>query len=233
MPNTEAKLMRSAPETKPNPDPTTASNEAISRSARSERDFTLGQVAVLKQRLDGMDEAAKVLSSTINRVPTEVQREVGHLREIILEKFASVESQFVTVESQRLEQKSDAKTGLDAALSAQKEAAAEQNKSGTLAITKSENGTVENIKKLEDLFTTKTEALSDKIDDTRARTEGLVSISEYQTAHTALVTSVGALTDRLNIKDGQSRGLNAGWGYLIGAVGVATGIVSIVLFLSK
>ena len=235
MPNNNDSVNQPTPviETRTNPDPSTASNEAITRSARSERDFTLGQIAVLKQRLDGMDEAAKVLSSTINRVPTEVQKEVTHVREVFLEKFESVDRQFTIAEAQRLEQKADAKTGLDAALSAQKEAAAEQNKSNTLAITKSENGTVENIKKLEDLFTSKTQGLSDKIDDVKTKSGDFMTMSEYQTAHSALIASVTANTDRLNLQEGRGKGMNASWGYLIGAVGLATGVISTVLLFAK
>ena len=163
---------------KPNPDPTVATNDAVARAAKAERDFVVGQLGVRDTRLDAMDEATRVLSETVTRVPTDVQKEVGHLREVVLEKFASVEQQLRAGEALRLEQKADSKTGLEAALAAQKEAASEQNKSNTLAITKSEAGTVENIKKLEDLFTTKTNAQADITADLKTRVERMESLKQ-------------------------------------------------------
>jgi hypothetical protein len=138
--------MESAPGTKPNPDPTVATNDAVERAMKSERDYVDGKVVMLLEKLEGL----AVLNS---------------------EKFISIGKQLSIAEAQRVEQKEDSKTGLDAALAAQKEAASEQNKSNTLAISKSETATSETIKKLEDLFTTKTEALADKVADLGARVD--------------------------------------------------------------
>ena len=38
---------------------------------------------------------------------------------------------------------------------------------------------------------------------------------------------IGALTDRINRSEGHGKGLNTGWGYLIGAVGLALTIIYI------
>lgn len=64
------------------PDPSVFTTEAIMRAVDAERDYVLGQLAVLRARLDGMDEAARVLSETVTRFPTDVQQEVGHFKEL-------------------------------------------------------------------------------------------------------------------------------------------------------
>lgn len=53
--------------------------------------------------------------------------------------------------------------------------------------------------------------------------------AEYDARHETLENRVSELTDRINRSEGKSSGLSAGWGYLIGAVGLATAIVSIIL----
>lgn len=52
---------------------------------------------------------------------------------------------------------------------------------------------------------------------------------EYDSNHKALEDKIDALTDRMNRSDGKSSGLNAGWGYLAGAIGLAATVISIIL----
>jgi hypothetical protein len=100
---------------------------------------------LLGARIDGMDIATTLLAAQVNAVPTETDKRISALRQILtgeisnvrdvsLEKFQAVDGTFA---SNAL--------ALTAALAAQKEAAAEQNKSNTLAITKSETATKETI----------------------------------------------------------------------------------------
>jgi hypothetical protein len=100
---------------------------------------------LLGARIDGMDRATKLLAETVDHIPTDTDRAVDAARAIIeaqlrnvqdtsLEKFLAIDGTFA---SNAL--------ALTAALAAQKEAAAEQNKSNTLAITKSEQATKETI----------------------------------------------------------------------------------------
>ena len=105
------------------------------------------QVAALREllgaRIDGMDIATKLLATQVAQVPTDtdkavnalkaiMQGEIRNVQDVALEKFTAIEGTFA---SNAL--------ALTAALAAQKEAAAEQNKSNTLAINKSEQATKE------------------------------------------------------------------------------------------
>jgi hypothetical protein len=107
------------------------------------------QVTALKDllgaRIDGMDQATKILAENVHLIPSDLdravraameilRREIQNVESVSLEKFTAIEGTFA---SNAL--------ALTAALAAQKEAAAETNKSNTLAISKSEQATKETI----------------------------------------------------------------------------------------
>lgn len=111
---------------------------------------------LLTSRIDGMDKANELLAANVSKFPSDVDRavsslkalmmgeiqrvqdvltgEIGRIGDVTQEKFTAIDGTF-----------SSNALALTAALAAQKEAAAEQNKSNTLAITKSESSTKETI----------------------------------------------------------------------------------------
>jgi hypothetical protein len=123
-------------------------------------------------------------------------REVAALREIIEEKiealsllfgekFDSVDRQLTLVENQRVEQKQDTKTAVDAALSAQKEAVREQTTAFQLATAKSEATLKEQLTQITITFTTALSGITTQLDDIKARVTILeatrIGIVENQT----------------------------------------------------
>lgn len=157
--------MEELPQSKPNPDPTDATLDAIDKTAKAERDYTDGKFAVVEQRLGGMDVAAKVLNETVTRTPTDIQKEVGHLKGLMLEKFKSIATQFKERDTRSERESRDNKVAVDAAFAAQKEAAAKQDESNQKAIDKSEKVTTDAINKLQDTFKTSNDALQSQIND--------------------------------------------------------------------
>lgn len=147
-----------SPEVRTVPDPSTLTTAALERAMAAERDYLAAQLDVLRERLRGIDTATSLLNETVNRVPTDLQREITHLRELTEERFRSVETQFSERDTRQERESRDNKVAVDAAFAAQKEAASEQNKSNTLAIDKSERATTETINKLAELFRTVTDA---------------------------------------------------------------------------
>jgi hypothetical protein len=107
-----------------------------------------------------------------------VEVQLDGLREIHREKFAAIDKRFELVELQRLEQKADTKTAVDAALSAQKEAVKEQTTASELAISKSENATVKQLEQLGTTFKTTIEGVTTIVGDLKER----VSRNETQVA---------------------------------------------------
>jgi hypothetical protein len=193
----------------PIPDPTILTTEALIRAVAAERDYVNGVAAVLRERLNGIDKATSLLSETISRAPTETQEAVKNLAAVTNERFASIVTQFAERDTRSERESRDNKVAVDAAFAAQKEAASEQNKSNTLAITKSEVATTETINKLGDLFKTTTDALGDKIDDLKQRVNSIESA-------------------RVGYRESEQRQAQ-GWGSVVAVAGVLAVLASVVV----
>lgn len=109
-----------------------------------------------------------------------LQREITVLRELMFEKMAgmqavreqelaNVNDKFSQAESSRVEQKSDTKAAVDAALSAAKEAVKEQTTASEARTDKSEASTTKSIDQLEATFNTAFEGLRREISDVKER----------------------------------------------------------------
>lgn len=183
--------------TQPAPDPTVLTTEALTRGLLAERDYVGGQLDVLRERLRGIDTATELLNETVNRTPTAIQREIGHVRELMTERFDSVALQFQERDIRGEREARDNKIAVDAAFAAQEKAAVEQNKSNTLAISKSETATTETINKLAELFKTTTDALGDKVEDLKDRLNEVTRLVSENTAN-----RLGANDAQLNNREG-------------------------------
>lgn len=150
------------PETKPNPDPTVATNDAVERAMKSERDYVNGEIRALNARLDAADRATLLRLATMDAIPEMIGREVTHLRVL-------VEEQLAALAARTAEQKADTTKALTDALAAQKEAVANQTNSSEKSITKSETATTERIKGVEALLGTQAKSTDDKIGDLKDR----------------------------------------------------------------
>ena len=189
----------------PIPDPTKLTTEALTR-----------EVAALKElvitRLDAMDKAMDIFSANLTRAPTDVDKQISHLRalvektfEVHLEKFASIQTQFQERDVRTEQTARDSKVAVDAALQAAKEAVGEQNKSSALAISKSEASTTKQIDQISVLIASSTKGLDDKIDDLKdrlTRVEGedkgqKAAVTQQQTSNVGLVSLIGLIVGSL------------------------------------
>jgi LPS O-antigen subunit length determinant protein (WzzB/FepE family) len=153
------------PETKPNPDPTVYTNDAIERASKALRDYLDGKIETLDQRLKGMDRATDLVETSTRGVPELIEKEVAHLHELVDVEIKAIKDSLSVAEILRVEQKNDSTTGLAAALSAQKELAAAENTSNKLAISKSETSTLETIKNNQDANNTQFGTVVKSIDE--------------------------------------------------------------------
>jgi hypothetical protein len=124
-------------------DPDLEAGRATLRKAFIDADHSLREL--IETRLDAMDKANVLLAQDVRQFPSDLDKatkalqtiltgEIRNVQDVANEKFTAIEGTFA---SNAL--------ALTAALAAQKEAASEQNKSNTLAITKSEQATKETI----------------------------------------------------------------------------------------
>jgi len=127
-------------------------------------------------------------------IPDQIDEKVANLGAIVEEKFHSIDGQFRERDTRSERESRDNKVAVDAAFAAQKEAASEQNKSNTLAISKSEVATQETINKLSELFRTTTDALGANISDLKDRVNRMESIRQGGTeARAGLSSGAGAI----------------------------------------
>jgi hypothetical protein len=198
----------------PIPDPTVLTTAALQREVAALE-------KLLDQRINAIEQAVKVAHENLVRVPTDVDKAIAHLRELLLEKFATTGEKFNSIQTQFLERDvrveqtaKDSKVAVDAALQAAKEAVGEQNKSSGLSIAKSEAATTKQIEQQAVLMATTNAGILSSLAD----------LKERQTRfETELVTRRQTLTER------QSSGNTfANWGGLIiGAILAIVGIVSL------
>jgi hypothetical protein len=183
--------------TTPTPDPTVLTTEALERAVSAERDYISAQLDVLKERLRGIDRATALLNETVNRTPTEIQKEVVHLRELMDERSRAVDNRFASAEQQRLEQKADTRAAVDAALAAAKEAVKEQTTAFQLATNKSEMATLEQLKQLNLTITTAINGQMESHNDLKTRVERIENVKQGVQENKAgiymAIVGVGAL----------------------------------------
>jgi hypothetical protein len=171
------------------PDPTSATQEALLRAGISERDYVKGEIRILEQRLNGMDRATELLSATVNRTPTIIQSEIAHLRERMDIQVDGIQRQFVEANSSRERQSLDSRAALDAAFAAQKEAAA-----------KAERSTAETIGTNADLFRASVGGLEVQLNDLKERVVKLEATRQGgRETLTGVYAAIGALATVLTI----------------------------------
>lgn len=125
-------------------------------------------------RLDASDKAVELLHADQVRVPTMLDREIKSMRDIIdaqikgahelvMERFVRVDTMFTSLATLTDKLSLANATALTAALSAAEKAVGEQNRSSSLAITKSEQGMLEALKQLQQNFQTEIKAITSVI----------------------------------------------------------------------
>jgi chromosome segregation ATPase len=189
-------------------DPTVLTTQALRQGLEDLEKLFETKLEVLRERLHGIDRATELLNAQVTRVPTDVDKQVGHLSSLMGEKFDGVAKQFEERDKRGERESRDNKVAVDAAFAAQKEAAAKQDQANSKAIDKSESTTTETIRTNADAAKAEARALSDKIDDLKDRV-GLIE------GRTVGIVNAGAERSTGNT-------------YVLGLIGAAVGIIGVV-----
>ena len=200
---------------RPDPDPTTLTTQALYREINQVHDLINSEVRAvssgLSSRIDAADRERLHLQAQIDTLPSEVTRRIDTLRLLHQEKFDSIQVQFTERDTRTEQTSRDSKVAVDAALQAAKEAVEKQNTSSALAIAKSESATTKQIDQQGILIATATTSLNERID----------------AASATMNSKIDDLKDRLNRMEGGTNGGHQAWGYIVGVAGSLIGIISL------
>jgi hypothetical protein len=188
------------------PDPSLLTTQQLQRENAALKELIFSKLDAITSRLDAADKAVQLLHEDVTRVPTDVDKAVSHLRELVFQKldtnYDGVQLQFKERDIRVDQTAKDNKVAVDAALSAAKEAVGEQNKSSALAIAKQEATFNKQLEQLTLLVNTVTGGLVDKFNDLKAVVSTIL---------------------------GHNNGIGDSWGFAIGAIGAVGVLVSVVL----
>lgn len=202
----------------PVPDPTALTTAALIREIDSLRERTSHDNRLLREiieaRLDGNDAAVQLLRTTTDHIPAAIREAFVALQELHEEKFNSIGIQFKERDVRTDQTSRDSKVAVDAALKAQQEAFAEQNKSSALAISKSEVATTKQIDLISVNISNLAKAIDDKVSDIKDRLTAIESRSQ------------GVTIQKQEANQGATQNWAILFGALMGAIGIASLIVS-------
>lgn len=254
MPNTEDAQTVGGMRTNMGPavsDPTPLTTQQLLRENFWLRELSEAKLDNVVGRIQAMDIAVKLLQDFAARTPTtmDVQSLVERLREVTFEKFGGVDAQFaqndkaLTAALQAQEKQAIATTessskAITAALQAQEKQAIATNQSSTAAISKMEDGFTKQIDGLANQLQSMVKGVDDKINDIKERItiiESKTSISDPSSAIAIaeLKASVHRLSSVTDISSGRGAGMTGLWGLIIGGIGAAFGIASIVAIAAR
>jgi hypothetical protein len=217
-------------------DPTPLTTQQLLRENFWLRELLEAQLGAIEARIDASDKAVKLLQAFADRTPTtmDVQHEVFALREVLSEKLAGVKTQI----SERDNQGDKATKVVEAAVANAFAAAKE-------VVNKSEGQFKEQINGITSQINTITKNYDDKIGGIAKSYEGQVgdikerltiiesktSISDPSTAITLakLDATVARLTSTGDVSSGRSAGAIALWGIILGCLGAAVSIGTLIV----
>ena len=183
---------------RPGPDPTTLTTQALYREVASLREL-------VEQRIAALDNKVQVMCDALTN---EVHIAIANRDQLDDVKSDKVQQQFTLMEQQRREQKSDTQAAVQAALTAQKE-----------AITKSEASTTKQIDQMASSFAA---AIDARVKATNDNKERIIELERTMRRDISLVdTKVNAVSQQ---KAG-AREDRAGLYAALGALGVLVAII--------
>jgi Holliday junction resolvasome RuvABC endonuclease subunit len=150
-------------------DPTALTTEALLREiSHLEKQIDI--------RLTAMDRAVEVFKSDLVRVPTELDRRLIQIKELVFERFSAIDVQFNSIDKSFIERDvrnlqsiESSKTAISTALTAQKALASDHIIALSAAINKSEQHTTNQLEQQRTVLISVEKTLSDKINDVSDR----------------------------------------------------------------
>ena len=215
MPESSPAIAAPTTVSRPDPDPTTLTTQALYREINQVQTLLHSEMEGLSGRLDAritsVDHGLDRLRLIIDREPELTNQLVNNLKSIHEEKLSSIQVQFIERDVRTEQTSRDSKVAVDAALQAAKEAVEKQNASSALAIAKSESATTKQIDTQGILITTATTSLNERID----------------AASATMNSKIDDLKDRLNRMEGMGVGTRTTHDDTRGIIAVSVAVLSV------
>ena len=215
MPESSPAIAAPTTVSRPDPDPTTLTTQALYREINQVQALLHSEMEGLSGRLDAritsVDHSLDRLRLIIDREPELTNQLVNNLKSIHEEKLSSIQVQFIERDVRTEQTSRDSKVAVDAALQAAKEAVEKQNASSALAIAKSESATTKQIDTQGILITTATTSLNERID----------------AASATMNSKIDDLKDRLNRMEGMGVGTRTTHDDTRGIIAVSVAVLSV------
>jgi hypothetical protein len=243
---------------RPIPDPTILTTQQLLRAIADQREYFLAQFEATRQsfssQIDGQRQyflsqlesrdRATILSNT------HVLEQIAHLERLMLEKFASVGTQFDERDTRVRETATATKVAVDAALQAAEKAVDKSNEAFALSVAKSEAATTKQIDAMQDSYQKLFEALRERMGTAENRLERIdIQVSSSSGLPDRIRTIEGrvervdlqaaaasALPDRISVLErhfegmtGRGAGYTASWGIAVAVFGMVIGVGGIIL----
>ena len=215
MPESSPAIAAPATVSRPDPDPTVLTTQALYREINQVKQLLDANMAGIKEtlsaRITAIDHDLDRLQLAVEQEPAQTGVLVDTLKTLHNEKFGSIQVQFIERDVRTEQTSRDSKVAVDAALQAAKEAVEKQNTSSALAIAKSESATTKQIDTQGILITTATTSLNERID----------------AASATMNSKIDDLKDRMNRIEGGASGGHQAYGYIIGVAGSLIGLIAL------
>ena len=215
MPESSPAIAAPTTVSRPDPDPTTLTTQALYREINQVQALLHSEMEGLSGRLGAritsVDHGLDRLRLIIDREPELTNQLVNNLKSIHEEKLSSIQVQFIERDVRTEQTSRDSKVAVDAALQAAKEAVEKQNASSALAIAKSESATTKQIDTQGILITTATTSLNERID----------------AASATMNSKIDDLKDRLNRMEGMGVGTRTTHDDTRGIIAVSVAVLSV------
>lgn len=185
-------------------DPTPRATENLLREVEHAKEL-------FGEKIESMQEAVQLLQANADKSPVVavVYAELIALKELTKHQFSTVQIQF-----------EDRDKALTAALDAQQKSVSDKNVSNSLAIDKSEAGFIKQNDRLVDLITQLVKGTDEKMGVNKNSTDEKIEQTrkENEDKIGQLRSQIADLNNRSQNTAGVSKGMDASWGYLIGAI---------------
>lgn len=208
------------------------------------------EIKEIKARLDAMDKAADILHQDFVRVPTEMDRQIKHLHDLLKSDIAANKEAVTTLYQQWIARQAVlderflvrdewakqatalGKEYLDGIFAERDKRAEALMRVQLESLTKMENNFIKLIEQGAATNAASNRGLTDSLNDVKSRMdrgEGKTSVTDPSVAEAIRMmnATVSSLQNTSRESAGHSKGIGDSWGFLVGAAGMFAAIATI------